>query len=269
MAFACSFATILRMKDHYRVYLNEDFKTRCEKNSRYTLRAYAQFLEIDSGTLSKILSGKRKLPKTHWMSTSSKLKLKPTEKQNFLQSLWDEQGIASVEDQLVKRNAKLLSSENYFEIISEWEFAVSLCLFDLKNFTFTVQNIAKYLGLTQKRANEIYAKLFQFGLVEMVGDKIVRTTQSFESTEDVMSKALQRSHENDLKLAISKLHSVNLQEREFTTLTFAGNSKDIKKMKLWIRSKRQEFDRLFESQKADQVFQFAIQFFPLTTKVEK
>lgn len=257
------------MKDHYRAFLNKDFETRCNKNSRYTLRAYAQFLDLDSGTLSQILSGKRKLPKTHWVTTTQKLKLKASEKQSFYQSLWDEQGIKAKDEQLSSRSARLLSSENYFEIISEWEFAAALCLFDIKHFSFTVQNITKCLGISPKRSNEVYAKLFQFGLIEITGDKIIRTNQNFESTEDIMSSALQVAHVNELNLAVEKLKTISLLEREFTSLTFAGSSKDIKKMKLWIRSKRQEFERLFESKKANQVFQFAVQVFPLSNKVLK
>ena len=41
---------------------------------------------------SEILKGKRKLPKTHWMTTVKKLKLTKNDRQAFLQSLWDEQG---------------------------------------------------------------------------------------------------------------------------------------------------------------------------------
>jgi uncharacterized protein (TIGR02147 family) len=254
---------------HYRTFLISEFEKRNKLNPRYSLRAYAEFLDLDSGTLSQILKGRRKLPKTHWMTISKKLKLKKMEKQSFLQSLWEEQGIDAKNTHFTERSVEVLTSEHYFEIITEWEFAAALCLFDVKHFQFTVNGLIEVLGLSSKRANEIYAKLFQYGLVKIINQNVVRSDQNFESTDDVLSKALQIAHVNEFKIAAEKLQTLDVFEREFTSVTFAGNSKNIKKMKQWIRNKRQEFDRLFESKNADQIFQFAIQLYPISKKVNK
>lgn len=257
------------MSENYRFFISNEFEKRLKSNPRYSLRAYSEFLDLDSGTLSQILKGKRKIPKTHWMTISKKLKLTNVQKQSFLQSLWDEQGIAAKKHHFNNLETNILTSENYFEILTEWEFAAALCLFDITHFDFTVDQISHSLGITKKRSNEIYAKLFQYGLVKISNDKIIRSDKNFETTDDVLSKALQIAHKNELNLAITKLETITLLEREFTSLTFAGNSKDVKKMKLWIRTKRQEFERLFETKKADQVFQFSLQLFPLSNKVLK
>lgn len=45
----------------YRIILNDEFRKKNEKNKRFTLRAYAQLLELNSGSLSAILSGRRHL----------------------------------------------------------------------------------------------------------------------------------------------------------------------------------------------------------------
>lgn len=257
------------MKEHYRYYLSGEFAKRAKVNPRYSLRAYSESLDLDSGTLSQILNGKRKLPKTHWLTIAKKLKLSKAEKQFFLQSLWDEQGLNAKKTHFNKRVANVLSSEDYFEILTEWEFAAALCLFDIKNFNFTVEAIASTLGVTNKRANEIYGKLFQYGLVKIVNQKVMRSDKNFETSDDVLSKALQIAHKNELNLAINKLQVLDVLEKEFTSLTFAGSAKDLKKMKIWIRSKREEFENTFESTKADQIFQFAIQLFPVSNKVTK
>jgi plasmid maintenance system antidote protein VapI len=44
-----------------KVYLQHEFRKRAEKNSRYTLRAFARFLDTDHATLSAMLRGKRKI----------------------------------------------------------------------------------------------------------------------------------------------------------------------------------------------------------------
>jgi uncharacterized protein (TIGR02147 family) len=257
------------LKHNYRTLLKNEFEKRLEKNGRYSLRAYAESLDLDSGTLSQILNGKRKLPKTHWVTLTKKLKLPKSERQFFLQSLWEEQGIDSKKTHFNKKIGLVLSSEEYFEILTDWEYAAALCLFDIKHFNFTVDSVANALGLTGQRANEIYAKLFQYGLLKIVDQKIIRTDNQFETTDDVLSKSLQMAHINELHLAIEKLQSIDVLEREFLSMTFAGSSKDVKKMKIWIRNKKIEFEELFESPKANQIFQFAVQLFPVSDEIKK
>lgn len=42
--------------------ISPEFQRRRESNSRYSLRAYAAFLEVDHATLSQIMNGTRKVP---------------------------------------------------------------------------------------------------------------------------------------------------------------------------------------------------------------
>src|SRR4051812_43989704 len=43
----------------YQKCLREDLQRRCERNPRYSVRAFARALGIDVGTVSKLLSGKQ------------------------------------------------------------------------------------------------------------------------------------------------------------------------------------------------------------------
>lgn len=81
------------------------------------MRAYAQFLDLDSGALSLILSEIRKLPQTHWVTTTPKLKLKANEKQSFYQSLWMNKGLKQ------KMNNLLADQQIFFhpKIILKWK----------------------------------------------------------------------------------------------------------------------------------------------------
>ncbi|MFS4460461.1 helix-turn-helix domain-containing protein [Bdellovibrio sp. HCB2-146] len=59
----------------YRTYLKEELQRRKERNSRYSLRAFAKTLSIDNGQLSKIISGKALLSVDLADNISKKLKL--------------------------------------------------------------------------------------------------------------------------------------------------------------------------------------------------
>jgi uncharacterized protein (TIGR02147 family) len=254
---------------NYRSLLQEQFELRRKTNPRYSIRAFAQFLDIDSGTLSAVLKGKRKLPKTHWITSSKKLKLVKTHRKVFLESLLNEHGLKEELDSIISPESELLNSEQYFEIISEWEFAAALCLLDIWQYELSVTGMARDLGLPMKRSTEIYEKLFRYGLIRFENQRIVKTNKNFETTDDVSSKALQAAHLNELELSKDKLQNLNVLEREFTSLTLACRAQDLKKMKTWLREKRNEFERTFEKKDANQIYLFSMQLFPLSQKVEE
>jgi uncharacterized protein (TIGR02147 family) len=270
LATGCPAGTEEGSVNHYREILQKEFDDRHERNQRYTLRAYSQFLELNSGTLSAILKGKRKLPRTHAVLCCSKLNLPAGKKRIFMQSLWGEHSLqTALPKDFQQKKFKTLSSDAYFEILSEWEFAAALCLFDIPAFQLTPASLSTVLGLTQKRAMEIYGKLFQYGLILLKDGKIVRSEENFDSSDDVRSRALQMGHRNELQLAIDKLDSVDVKEREFASLTFAGSDQDLKKMKSWLKNMANDFDRQFDKRKANRVFQFSWQLFPLSTRITK
>jgi uncharacterized protein (TIGR02147 family) len=256
--------------NHYRDILQKEFEQRHERNQRYTLRAYSQFLELNSGTLSAILKGKRKLPRTHGVLCCSKLNLPAGKKRIFMQSLWGEHSLQSALPQnFEKKKFQSLSSDAYFEILSQWEFAAALCLFDISAFQLTPASMVRALGLSEKRAHEIYAKLIQYGLIFLKDGQIVRSEENFESSDDVRSRALQMGHRNELKLAIEKLETLDMTEREYASITFAGSDQDLKKMKSWLKKMASDFDRQFDKRKANRVYQFSWQLFPVSNRINK
>src|SRR5688572_26470320 len=75
----------------YQVLLKKELSLRCQRNPRYSVRAFARALAMSPGALSQILSGKR-LPsyKTSLKITKS-LGLSPKDRHKFLHSLADRQ----------------------------------------------------------------------------------------------------------------------------------------------------------------------------------
>ena len=71
----------------YRKMLNDKLVERIEKNSSYSLRAFAKFLALDSSALSQILHGKRFLSDPRAKILLDKLELSPEEQELFLASI--------------------------------------------------------------------------------------------------------------------------------------------------------------------------------------
>ena len=75
----------------YRKILSTEFQVRNEKNTRYSLRAFALLLGVDASFLSKINSGKLMLSVDVAASMAKKLKLNDEMRKQFIMSAAEEQ----------------------------------------------------------------------------------------------------------------------------------------------------------------------------------
>ena len=75
----------------YRTILSSEFQTRHEKNTRYSLRAFALSLGVDASFLSKIKSGKLMLSVDVAAAMAKKLKLNSEMRKQFIMSAAEEQ----------------------------------------------------------------------------------------------------------------------------------------------------------------------------------
>ncbi len=75
----------------YREYLRRELQRRAENNPRYSLRAFASALEINAGTLSRILSGKQVISRNLAKKLAEMLELGSQEHEQFLYSVFKDQ----------------------------------------------------------------------------------------------------------------------------------------------------------------------------------
>ena len=75
----------------YRQKLRTELEARKAKNPRYSIRAFALFLDLDNGFLSKLLSGKSMLSIDLADELTKKLKLSAEERAEFILSAIEEQ----------------------------------------------------------------------------------------------------------------------------------------------------------------------------------
>ena len=253
----------------YRDVIKSEFQNRRVRNRRFTLRAFAKTLNLDSGSLSAIIRGKRKLPKTHWTLLAEQLRLSGRRRTGFFKSLSQEQRLAHLDFVEGTRSKTVIAEHTYIQITTEWEYFVTLCLMDLKKFKLTSQALAEVLGVSLARADEVITVLARSGFIVLRGGDFKKVHRDLTTTEDRASKVLQISHGNDLRLAAEKLGALNHLEREFTSVILAAGHRDLPKMKSWLRKMRDDFENLFEDSNGDQVFQLNIQMFPVTNRIQK
>jgi transcriptional regulator with XRE-family HTH domain len=133
---------------HYKTIIKEELAKRCERNSRYSLRAFAKALGLEAGVLSLILSGKSTPSYKTAQIILSNLDLTPEHASNFLSSLAEAhklRGMKRVNPNLKKIAGKSIIpdlSVDLFRIIGDWYHYAILMLTCTEGFKSDCQWIA-------------------------------------------------------------------------------------------------------------------------------
>ena len=167
---------------------------------------------------------------------------------------------------------KVTLDESYHKVISEWEHFGFLELFDVNNFNVNdLDDVAEKFGISKLRTEVVIKNLLDLELITKDDNgKYKRAHQDIQTTKDIKSISIRKSHFESLELAKDKLEKVDLEHREFSTLTVAIDSEMMNEFKAMTREFNQKVVSLSKSKHLkDEVYQLNIQFFPLTTKKNK
>jgi uncharacterized protein (TIGR02147 family) len=220
---------------------------------RLSNRDFAAKLGLSSGALSEILSGNRKLTAKIAARVLERLDLDPAEK-NALLAEMQAKGPS-------KRTPVSGESE---ELVSNWIYFATLAALELDDPPRTPTQLAKSLGVPRTAAEASLESLFAHRLVARDGNGEYSTLhRTLASMDDRGSRGIARRHARNLSHALAALREIPVARRDFTSLTFSGNSRKIAAAKKEIRK---FLDKLAENMSAgglDEVYQINIQLFPL------
>lgn len=244
----------LRLQDQ----LLQRFSKLKEKNSNYTLRAYARKLGIHSGALSAILNGKRRVSRKMALRLAERLMLDPIEMDKIAASF------EIKTDERILPRALQLSADQH-RLIVEWYHYGILSLIQLKGFRNDSVWIAKRLNIRPSEARDAVARLIRLGLVERSGKNSLKRIEARVATTDgVRSSALQRAHAQNLELAQTSLDRDPLAVRDFTSLTFPADPAKISIARRLIRRCQDQIEAEMQSASPTEVYRVCVQLFPLT-----
>ena len=233
------------------------------KNTAFSLRAFSNRLGMSPGAVSQILNGKRFVSKKIAQKICDKLLLDPQEKSEIV-GLFPEQKKELLNNTALEPNYLQLQSDQ-FRVISDWYYLAILSLMKTRGFKQSPQWISKRLGISQKEAKEAMTRLKRLGLIEK--DKkggLKRSVPRYRTSDDTKDVSVQKSHFQSLELAQKSLTTDPVQERDFTSITMAINSKKLAEAKVLIRKFQDELNGLLEDSTPDQVYRLCVQLFPLS-----
>lgn len=239
-----------QLSDTIRRELTVEFARRCDKNPRYSLRGFANSINVDSSYLSKIMNGKRNLSGISLQRFAEKLEFSPALSE-------------ACSTQMSKSSFTSLDIDK-FRIISDWHHYAILEMTKLDHFQADAKWIAAYLGISHTEALSAIQRLQDCKLLEIASDgkwMILNNTTTKHKFSDVAFKQLQKQI---LEQSIQALFAVPIQDRDQSSITMCVDKRRLERAKLKLKKFRRELMVYLEGgAKKDAVYQLSLSLFPI------
>jgi uncharacterized protein (TIGR02147 family) len=252
--------------------LRREYLRRHAKNPGYSLRAFAKLLDVPSGRLSQLFSGKRRLTVQVGRRVSQALGFSAEETQKFLGAI-AKQRAAKPDDalaQLAKRQEResvQLSEADEAVVTDPIHFAI-IALMETSDFRPDLPWMAARLGSTTVAVRQALDNLKTVSLVDEHKNgalHLIKARNGLVKTRtDISSRALQRAHKKIMAEGVQAMAATNVAQRDMSSMTVAIDPKLIPQAKELIRDFRRKLAVMLESGDQTEVYRLAIQLFPVT-----
>ena len=244
--------------------LVEEFNKRRDRNPNFSMRSFAQWLGISPAQLSQMMTGKRTITIKTIQKISGRLGLSPVEKKQMVSALLKEKNLleATSESKTV-----LHMEEDQFRIISDWYHLAILSLTKIKGASADPRWIARRLGISTEQANQAIGRLERMGILQ-TKPEFKQIGNPIEVVSKIPSEAIRKYHKQNLNLAIEKVDTVPLEQRELQSISITMNPKHIALFKDHIDEFLAQSSELSEKWNGDEVYHLNVQLFPVTTLKE-
>jgi uncharacterized protein (TIGR02147 family) len=239
----------------------EQFQKMRSKNPAFSLRAYAQRLDMNSGALSAIMNGRRNVSVRYVRKLVQRMALAPEEAAKINELL--EFGELLKVPTPQSRTALQLKSDQ-FHMISDGLHYSLLCLFETSDFRSDVTWMAKRLEVTPAQVRQALGRLLRLKLVAKLGARWSLTGAKLTTSDGIPDPAIRNFHEERLSEAKNKLLTVPVTERDFVASTMAIQRSQLPLARKLIREFKRKLEMVLEKSPQDEVYRVCIQLFPVT-----
>lgn len=252
-------------------FLKNSFSERCQKNPRYSLRAFARDLGISPPRLSHILNGKKGLSLESALKIAKSLSLTDEETKFFCTSVEAKHSRSKLVREKAEQKFKEIQSQykdlnvEHFKIISDWYHFAIMELTLVEDFKSDSKWIAKTLNISELQVKDAIERLLKMDMIEIDMNSNLRITGNFfADPKGVPSQGLRHFHKQLLEKATQSLEFQTLDQRDVSSIVVAIDENDIPWVKQEIKNFRTRLDKkLSSARKKTKVYNLGIQFFGL------
>jgi uncharacterized protein (TIGR02147 family) len=249
----------------YRSSLVQELKNRIEKNSNYSLRAFARDIDLSASYLSQLINGQKCLSPRKATAVLKKLKWPYEKEKRFLSSVLYEHSDA-VEDEtgpkLTSTDSQQYTNMNLdvFELISRWHFGALLELISLPNSEHSLEWLSDKLDIPLSVADEAVETLIRLGFLKKVATGYKRLTPHLQ-IENIPSSAIRSFHQESLERAKAAVELQPVSDRFFSSVMIPFKKGRISLVGEQIQKFRDSLNKQESNQAGDSVYQLCISFF--------
>jgi uncharacterized protein (TIGR02147 family) len=246
-------------KREFRDWLTRNFADRRERNSRYSLRAFAKSLGMEASSLSQIMNGKRPVSKKTMLSICERLDTSLSDLKKF--GLVDDGQKSEIEFHLLQVDS--------FEAISNPIHYAILELTFVKNFESRVDWIARQLGTTADIAREAMERLLRLGLLVEDSGALRKVQKHISSGNPAAVSTAHREHQRQvIQKSLEAINNCVPSEKDITSMTFAIDVNRLPEARSYIQTFRREMCQFLEGGEPTRVYNLAIQLYPISKEHE-
>ncbi|HBQ20538.1 MAG: hypothetical protein A2Z91_08020 [Deltaproteobacteria bacterium GWA2_38_16] len=261
----------------YRTFLKADLAKRCHTNPRYSLRAYAQYLQMSPAQLSRVLQKKRAISSDKALEISSILNLKGNKREYFCNLIHLDSAKSPMAKEYIENKLKdsrpskdfYLLEMDIFRMVSDWYHSAILELVECHDFKPSISWIARRLGIPQVEAELAIERLKRLNLLRCDEKKWTKIENSYLASADIPNEAFRKFHKQTLEKAMRSIEEQDVKERNLSSVTVAIDTSKLSEAQQLIRKFRCDMEKLLSKGQRTEVYQLAVQLFRLTQKKKK
>lgn len=227
-----------------------------EKNAAFSMRSLARKVDMNSGAVSQIISGKRKISIDLAHRFAAALEMGPEDQEQFFRPF-------RLESELKREKVYALYNHNTFLPEQNW------IVFSILNYTMlphaqsNVAAIARAIGVAPDIIDNVIRKMLECELLAIdKNDKFQRTSNRLSTSDNNSDEAIRLIHVQNLRLAEKSLVVDDVGVRDFTSMTFAIDSSKLELAKNLIRKFEDDLACLLSAGDKDAVYKLNVQLFP-------
>jgi len=243
--------------------IKSEFEDRQKRNSSYSLRAYAQWLELSPAQVSQMISGKRPATLNTLNKLKSKLNFSPKEERIFIEEIVSTK-IAAVDSKKDVVNLK----EDEFKLIADWYHFAILALLKLKGASLTIRSLSTRLGTSFINIRDALDRLERLKIIRR-DPELEQISPPLEVTSEIPSSAIQLYHRQNLNMAMDRLADCPPESRQFQSIYINLNDDQIRRYKSLIDDFLDEASKLSSTDKHSKLYALNVQLFPLKAEANK
>ncbi|MFS4459774.1 TIGR02147 family protein [Bdellovibrio sp. HCB2-146] len=234
-----------------------------QKDGKYSLRSFAKDLGLSPGRLTELLQ-QTNIPTIKTLEKiATSLKLSEIQRRELF--------IAAEQDkkQRLLHQADVVLKEQDLHLIVDWVPYAIVSLLMTRDFHLSAENVSTRLGVSFQQASDSIEKLKQFKMIYELDGKWIAGKPKIATETDIPSEMIRHSHREKMELAVQRMNQVPVELRDFSSITFPADPKNLEVAKKMIIDFRRTLAETMSRGGPTEVYSLNLQLFPLSVNTNQ